>query len=220
LFVSALALSAAHASEAPRPQIDRELHRAAAETGVPYPLLSAVAYLESHWTMVQPDHEHAPIYGVMGLRDDPWFGSSLTRASELVGLPPAELKTNISANIRGAAYLIRALRERTAAQASTEFSEWKEAVLAYTGIPGEDDRELYWEDLLRTLAGGVSRDGIQIDARAALRSFLQGKTVEGGDGLKIDWDPSPNFTPGSIKQKYVVIHTTQGTPRPKQARTT
>src|SRR5262245_55537021 len=77
-----------------RPIIDRELHRAAAETGVPYPLLAGIALLESHWTMVHPmatavatvgnEDEHAPIFGVMGLRDDSWFGSSLIKASRLV----------------------------------------------------------------------------------------------------------------------------------------
>src|SRR5206468_592147 len=72
-------------------------------------------FVESHWVQRVPDNndgEHQPpTYGVMGLRDDNYFGHSLKQAAKLIKTKPAKLKaTNAAgalANIRGAAALLR-----------------------------------------------------------------------------------------------------------------
>jgi hypothetical protein len=205
----------AHA-QAPRATIQRELRAAASETGVPYELLAGIAFLETRWSLPgkRGDGEHAPVFGVLGLRDDDWFGSSLGRAAALAGVSKATARTDLHAGIRGAALLLRELELATDAGGlgSTDLTRWKAAVLRYTGIPDGEDQELYWEDLLGVLARGYQRSGIQFAGNERLRRSLvqPRKTVLAPEPQAIDWDPSPNFTPGSIVQKYVVIHATEG----------
>src|SRR6478672_937628 len=72
-----------------------KLHAASDASGVPYPLLSAIAYIESRWVHRVPDPmdtEHAPSFGIMGLRDNAWFGSTLSQAAGVAGVSKEKLE--------------------------------------------------------------------------------------------------------------------------------
>src|SRR5258706_9009748 len=95
LAVSAFARDVDLANEAR--QMDRVFADAARESGVPAELLRAIAYVETRWTQrtpgaLQGDDAPPPSYGVMGLRDDDWFGHSLVDAAAMIGRTPEELK--------------------------------------------------------------------------------------------------------------------------------
>ena len=72
---------------ASRTALEPYFEEAASEFGVPAALLKAIAYVESKWLQIVPDEtdtHHQIVYGVMGLRDDDWFGHSLLEAARLV----------------------------------------------------------------------------------------------------------------------------------------
>src|SRR4051812_48459977 len=75
----------------------RAFRDAAREFQVPVSLLHSIAYAETRWNHLLPqkpaagaelEQEHPPgAYGIMGLRDDDWFGHSLSRAAGLIHQP-------------------------------------------------------------------------------------------------------------------------------------
>lgn len=64
--------------------------------------------------------------GVMGLHDDPHFGSSLGLAAALIGRTPEELKGDPTLNIRGAAALLRHFSG--GATRATPLEEWEDDI--------------------------------------------------------------------------------------------
>jgi hypothetical protein len=214
-----LCLSASSAQAEPaasREWIAGELKAAAEAAGVPFEVLAAVAFVESRWTHLVPDaHDghHARAFGAMGLRDDAWFGSSLSRAASLMGLTKSELKRSPSAAIRGGALVLADLQRRLnpSHARSRDPLAWRRAVESYPGIPGAEERQLYWKDVLRVLALGHTGTGIHLPGNPRLRQrsdTIQALRPEPTPDP--EWDPSPNFTPGAVNPRYVVIHTTQG----------
>ena len=90
-----------HSTEAE--QLDPMFERAGEEFGVPSDLLRSIAFVESRWTNHVPFVEEGGVpasYGVMGLRDDDWFGHSLRDAAAMIGRTPDELKHDPELNIR------------------------------------------------------------------------------------------------------------------------
>ncbi len=79
---------------------------------VPIDILKSIAYTETRFSHVIPDDSHEACsgmphsYGIMGLKDDDWFGHSLLEAANLIGATPEMLIYNYELNIRGAAALL------------------------------------------------------------------------------------------------------------------
>lgn len=213
-----------------RGSMDLVFRQASRESGVPLRLLQAIAYVESRWRHAVPEagtqdgHDHQRAYGVMGLRDDSWFGSSLVEAARLLHQPPEALIQSAQLNIRGAALLLARLRDTTpSAEGSTtpdsdDLSAWAQAVSRYSGIPTIDEARSYVREIFLTLREGVSaKNGVFIAPAGpeALAlgpwDFAENPSDEPqGEFPGSVWDPSPNITPGAIRPSHIIIHTTQG----------
>ncbi|MEK7249582.1 MAG: hypothetical protein AAB209_04080, partial [Bacteroidota bacterium] len=76
-----------HGSAQPEQNLVPVFESAAREFNVPASLLKGIAFVETRWMHVRPetsfdsDRHMPPAYGVMGLRDDEWFGHSLIGAA-------------------------------------------------------------------------------------------------------------------------------------------
>lgn len=86
---------AAIGTAAQRPDLNASFARASQEFGVPLEIVRAVAYVSSGGVQRQPSTatDRPAAYGVMGLRDDDWFGHSVRDAAALLGVPPDVLRT-------------------------------------------------------------------------------------------------------------------------------
>jgi N-acetyl-anhydromuramyl-L-alanine amidase AmpD len=204
--------------------------QAANEFGVPADLLRSIAFVESRWTNHVPDvaEEGAvpPAYGVMGLRDDDWFGHSLRDAAAMIGRTPEELKSDPELNIRGTAALLAIL-----GRGATSLEEWEAAVAKLSGIPQDEVARIYTYDVFNSLRTGRASDDYSVRAhdvdleKIYGRQFLQQLsapmvTVQSGriasessDYGPALWNPaaSCNYTLGrTMAVTHVTIHTAEG----------
>jgi hypothetical protein len=211
----------------PRVQLEAGFEQAAREFDVPARLLQAISFAETRWHHALPQdqdllgHGHQRSYGVMGLRDDDWFGRSLIEAARLIGETPEKLKLDARANIRGAAAYLSLLRSRNLSLLGVErssLSSWATVVAQYSGIPGREESQTYVSDVFASLRNGVDLNGIFI-APASLRELpwgvydlpvAQDDPLGGGEFPGSDWDASPNITPKGTNPTHIIIHTTQG----------
>ena len=83
----AIALFASFGAIANAADLSASYERASREFGVPLEIVRAVAYVRSGGVQRQPStfSDRPPAYGVMGLRDDDWFGHTLRDANWLRG---------------------------------------------------------------------------------------------------------------------------------------
>lgn len=214
-------------------QMNRMFLRASAESGVPADLLRSIAFVESRWqsdNLPSSDNAGAPdmpaAYGVMGLRDDDWFGHSLRDAAAFIGRTPGELKDDPELNIRGAAALLAQL-----GRGAKSLEEWESAVAKYSGIPQPEIARIYTYDVFNSLRVGRSGEGYEIRPHAVDLEKIYGRpllqilsspmvTVRGGriasessDYGPALWNPaaSCNYTVGrTMAITHVTIHTAEG----------
>ncbi|CAN5475748.1 hypothetical protein BH11PSE11_BH11PSE11_21260 [soil metagenome] len=164
--------------------------QAAAEFNVPVELLQAIAYAESRWQPIVPKGKgrkngersievdwHAgempPSYGVMGLRNDTHFGTSLTQAAKLIREVPETLVTDTRANIRGAAALLAQYGDRKTRD--TPLEQWEEAVAKYSGIPEREIAELHTHEILSAIRDGRNSEHFRIRQRHVDLEKVYGK---------------------------------------------
>lgn len=198
---------------------------AGGEFSVPPTLLKAIAFVETRWAQVEPvpDHEAhmPPAYGVMGLRDDDWFGHSLPTAASLIGLDVSVLREDPASNIRGAAAYIGSLRDATTPKPEFgDLATWIPVIAAYSGIPQQDLRGSYIMSVFTILRDGYHEFGIDIApqdipfeqiARKVSEAYPPQAAPFSDDYGPAVWDPSPNFNSrGGVPITNVVIHDTEG----------
>lgn len=213
-----------------RDAVKADIAAAAGEFQVPRQLLESVAFIESHWTHRIPKppesiHQAPPSYGVMGLRNDDWFGHSLERSASLIGQSQEQLILDSHANIRGAAAYLRqlALDENVngghlvldaTTSNSTYLIPWVGVLMKYCGIPDQADARIYAAEVLKIAARGHHRDGISIEGTGELLispAVVSSWSVAPSDSFPgVHWDPSPNFTSARRNPSYIVIHVTEG----------
>ena len=231
-------------------QLDEWFDDAATEFSVPADLLRSIAFVESRWnpqtssplqhrrlaSAEETDSDEAPMpasFGLMGLRDDDYFGHSLVDAAALIGRTPAELRNDRQLNIRGAAALLAALGRENGARAALE--TWEAAVARYSGIPQSEIAHIYTYDVFNSLREGRSDDHYRVGAHPVDLTSIYGAqrlgvlsaqrvmmTVpssshhiksESADYAPALWNPaaSCNYTVGRTAAiTNVVIHTTEG----------
>jgi N-acetyl-anhydromuramyl-L-alanine amidase AmpD len=199
------------------------------EVGVPPAIMQGIAFVESRWAQVRPEDiadedRHMPAaYGIMGLRNDAWFGHSLLEAALLIGVTPETLKEGVVANVRGAAAL---LARSAAAQAirpdPARLETWLHVVASYPGIPQRHLRGLYAREVFKVLAEGYEYGGILIypqpvDSGSVNEQIEREYPTEQPFSLYSDdygpavWVPSPNFNSrAGTPITHVAIHVTQG----------
>ncbi|NUN08601.1 MAG: N-acetylmuramoyl-L-alanine amidase [Ignavibacteriaceae bacterium] len=196
---------------------------AAIRFGVPSEILKGVAFTESRFKHNVSIEGHSCInmpqsHGIMGLRDDHWFGNSLTVASSMLNISKERVATDIVFNINGAAAYLAHLAERHQAD-FYNLNSWKSVLENYSGIPQGDLREFYSFDVLKILHDGIDDEGLSIQPNRNIDLSVFGenvnpenkfKNIESEDYGPAVWSPSPNFTTGAINHVFSVVHTTQG----------
>ena len=169
---------------------ERWFDDAAAEFNVPVELLHAIAYAETRWTPIVPkgyakktsepvleverhEGDMPPSYGIMGLRNDTWFGTSLVQAAALIKESPNTLLTDSRANIRGAAALLAKLGNGK--DRFTPLEQWEEALARFSGIPQREIAEIHTYEILNAIHGGRSDEKYRIKQRAVDLEKIYGK---------------------------------------------
>ena len=208
---------------APQGVLEGVFARAGAEFNVPPTLLEAIGYVESHWDGRAGQPNDYAQYGIMGLAVPPG-GDSLVRAAALVGLPPATLQTNDSANIRGAAALLRSLAAETPAATAATLTPWYTVVAGYSGFADPLLARSYAYSVFTVLQEGV--EATTADGET-LRIAPSGKMTlpDAADPLQnapaTDDYPPAHWVPANANNfqlgrpygpvNFIVIHDTEGT---------
>jgi hypothetical protein len=190
---------------------------AAAEFNVPVELLQSMAYAETRWRPIVPkgqakkngedfqevdwhEGDMPPAYGIMGLRNDTYFGTSLNQAAALIREMPATLVTDTRANIRGAAALLAQYGNRKTRY--TPLEQWEDALAKFSGIPEREIAEIHTYEILTAIQSGREGKTYKIKQRPIDLEKVFGKeklrklsaariTIEFGDEhTKI---PGPDF---------------------------
>jgi hypothetical protein len=151
-----------------------EFQQAGTEFNVPSAILKGIAFAETRWSHIEyPEGDTVNWqgvphqYGIMALRDDDWFGHSLTDGARLIGKKPMEVRGDEFQNVRAAAAYLRSLYDREPrpeGTTETQLESWQNAVAKYCGIP---QQELAWQhtyDIFNTLSKGYNDFGIRMDA--------------------------------------------------------
>lgn len=204
--------------------LNNAFQSSAAKYNIPADILKSIAYTETRFNHVIPDESQPACsgiphsYGIMGLRNDDWFGHSLLDAANLIGATPQMLIYNYELNIRGAA----ALLSKYAIEMNinkNNLNEWKPVLEKYSGIPQEDVKEFYSFDAFKVLYEGTNTNGVSIKSHVEMNMQQFSEEVNPNNKLiniqsddypPAVWDPSPNYTSLSINQIFAVVHDTEG----------
>ncbi len=219
---------------------------ATAEFNVPTPILEAIGYVQTRWTQLtytaqeiesrSPDMQ-PPLFGVMGLRDDDWFGHSLDSAARLIGLPADSLKADAYQNIRGAAALLSEYRDeanRDSVTVTSALSSWSDVIARFSGIPQHDLAVDFAYNTLQYIQIGVNENGIVIPPQEInLNNFPEsvkeqglktkmtpppkeirktmGVAANAADYAGANWVGSPNYgSRNGAPIVFVIVHDTEG----------
>ncbi len=196
---------------------------------IPEDLLKAVAYEQTRFTnIIESDSdrssgEQPPLYGIMGLRNDDWFGHSLTEGAKLINQPPSLVATNESLNIEAAAALLSSIADSLKIDRSN-LNNWRPALEEFSGIPQDNLKPFFTFDIFKVLSDGTTLKGMDIPKYAEInmnqfstevnpnstkRSLR--KVEDQSDYPPAVWSPSPNYYhDGYFNQLFLVVHDTEG----------
>jgi hypothetical protein len=199
---------------------------AAERYDVPRDLLVALGYAETRLDAHGGAPSAAGGYGIMHLVSNPKL-HTLDEAATLTGLSRGALRTDATANITGAAAVLRSYADQTGlAPADREdIDKWYGPVARYGGAVAPSVARLYADAVYDLLATGFvagQGDAVAVPGRPVTprRGVLDQASGDVGT-LSTDYGPaawapaSPsNYTvanrPGSHPIRYVVVHITQG----------
>ncbi|MDB6027688.1 MAG: hypothetical protein JWM68_3911 [Verrucomicrobiales bacterium] len=154
--------------------------KAAKEFDVPVNLLEGIAFAETRWEHlvrrenIDFDCGMPPMYGIMGLWNNDYFGHSLILASDLIHEKPDVLKKDVFQNMRGGARLLKKIYDENPVPEWTkrgELESWFYAIVKYCGIP-ETDKEFSYQhalDVYEAMSQGYHSEGIGFDATSGLK---------------------------------------------------
>ncbi|HEY9166536.1 MAG TPA: Ig-like domain-containing protein [Candidatus Kryptonia bacterium] len=225
-------------------ELEKYFQSASGEFNVPQPILEGMAYIQTRWTQIsytpqelanRPSEAQPPSFGVMGLRDDNWFGHSLDSAARLVALSPDTLKSSAYENVRGAAALLAEYRDEaneTTKTVGEDLSSWSSVIARFSGIPQEDIAAEFAYHTLQYLQKGVNESGIYIPPQkvdltnfpASVKAkgmWMNQKSTRaeqpesiksgGADYPGAYWNPSQNYgSRAGAPIVFVIIHDTEG----------
>jgi hypothetical protein len=195
---------------------------AAQEFAVPQELLIAIAQTETGFYFVPglsgDAFEGQPAFGVMALR-----GERLARAASLARLPQSAVQSDLGANVRAAAALLRAEADAQGVR-GLALAGWADAVARFSGLPTPEQQAEYvaggvYQVLRRGLPDEVARlHGLNLPPQSELPALDPGPAAPGAGWQSAyysgaTWKPAPpsNFTNGrSATIELLVIHTCSG----------
>ena len=170
-------------------QYQQYFKEASNEFNVPVELLESIAYAETRWHPHVPkgklkksgepeveveSHHGMPIsYGIMGLRDDPHFGHSLTQGAALIRVTPEQAASDSRSNIRAAAALLAQYGNRKTRAFPLE--DWEEAVARYSGIPQREIAQIYSYEVYTAIRQGRGSDQYKVKQKHVEMERIYGK---------------------------------------------
>ncbi|MBV6513374.1 MAG: hypothetical protein FMNOHCHN_02905 [Ignavibacteriaceae bacterium] len=192
---------------------------------IPVNILKAVAFSETRGVHIINDEESHQsciglphVYGIMGLRNDHWFGKSVDKASEITGFTPDQITSDERINILAAAALLDFYAAERGINRNN-INNWKEVIESYSGIRQDAVKPLYSYEIFRVMKEGYISENLSIPVNQEIDLGIFPEYVKpGNDPVYIEsedygpavWDPSPNYTNGNISHQFSVVHTTQG----------
>ncbi|WP_320064468.1 N-acetylmuramoyl-L-alanine amidase [Micromonospora sp. RTGN7] len=222
------AAAPAAATASPSGALAAAFDRAAARYDVPRDLLVALGQAETRLDGHAGTPSASGGYGVMHLVSSP-RPATLEKAATLTGLAPAALRTEVGANITGAAAVLRSYADATGLGRAerADLNRWYEPIAQYGGAADPAVARLYADgvyDLLRSGFSAASGAALTVPGRpvAPQRGALSRASAAGGyETLSTDYGPAAwaaastsNYTvatrPSSHPVAYIVIHMTQG----------
>ncbi|MET7750462.1 N-acetylmuramoyl-L-alanine amidase [Micromonospora sp. NPDC005367] len=196
---------------------------AARRYDVPRDLLVTIGYTETRLDMNAGSVSASGGYGLMHLVSNP-ERHTLDEAAARTGLDPVALRTDPTANVLGAAAVLRAYADQAGltATARDDLARWYGPVARYGGAGTAVSARRYADAVFDVLRGGFTAErGETVAARAVTPQ--RGKLERAGDlgTLSTDYPPAAwapastsNYTvagrPASHQIDRVVIHVTQG----------
>jgi hypothetical protein len=164
-------------------------NEASAEFNVPVELLEAIAYAETRWhphvpkgrlkkngepeVEVEAHDGMPPAYGIMGLRNDGYFGQSLVQGAALIRVTPEEAASDTRTNIRAAAALLSQYSARKTRAFPLE--DWEDAVAKYSGIPQREIAQIYTYEILTSIRQGRSSGEYKVSQKHVEMEKVYGK---------------------------------------------
>jgi hypothetical protein len=138
---------------------------AARKWNVPWQVLMAVGWVESHWEQRDGMPSTDFGYGIMHITDRP--DGTMARAVQLTGLSNDRIRADIGANIEaGAALLYDIYRQSPSSKGRTgNLTEWYAAVAAYSGAQDPFVRDQYAQQvfsIIKTGSSAVLQSGEQV----------------------------------------------------------
>ncbi len=205
---------------------------------VPVDLLKSVAYAETRMMQIIPEPTDdascmnmPKAYGIMGLRDDDWFGHSLTEGAKIINASVNDVKNDVKLNIKAAAALLSKYAYELNVIDRNNISAWRPVLEKYSGIPQKEIKPFYSFDVFKVMNEGTKINGVKINSHQEINMAQFGEDVNPKNKLKnieksessnsslnsqsVDyppafWDPSQNYTANAISQKFLVVHDTEG----------
>jgi N-acetyl-anhydromuramyl-L-alanine amidase AmpD len=205
---------------------------ASARYGVPHDLLVALGYAETRLDGHAGQPSAANGYGVMHLVSNPKL-RTLDEAATLTGLDRGALRTDLRANVTGAAAVLRSYADAAGLTAAerADIDRWYPVVARYGGASSPQVARLYADAVYDLLAAGFTATtgdgsvGVAARSVAPKRGELADVAplgTDGGIGIQsTDYGPaawvpahSTNYTaasrPSTYPINYIIIHVTQG----------
>ncbi|MEP7219870.1 MAG: N-acetylmuramoyl-L-alanine amidase [Bacteroidota bacterium] len=223
ILAVALIVSGKIARAQPASVVRALLDDAAERFDIPRPLLYGIAYAESRWKDSPADVPDTSCdgmpraIGIMGLRDDRWFGHSL-RAGIADGISPEEAAASTEKNIATGARYLSSLFSGTDRR---DLREWIPAIERYSGIPESQEplRMLHVDGVFELIRGGWSTGDMTVapqpvptlDREAIINGLRAMGMSAAGDYSGAQWQPSPNFSSrNGTAITAIAIHDTEG----------
>jgi hypothetical protein len=207
---------------AEKPDTTDAFAAAADEFDVPRDLVVAVGYGESRLDMHAGKPSQDNGFGVMHLVSNP-ARHTLAQAATATGASEHALKTDVTANIRGGAAVLRAMADKQGLDAADRdrLGAWYPVVASYGGATVPLTQRLYADtvyDLLGSGLSAVAPTGERITVAAQAVAPDRGALATMGATLAPDfpgaiWNPADpaNYASGRAETiSQVVIHVTQG----------
>jgi hypothetical protein len=164
-------------------------NEASSEFDVPVELLQAIAYAETRWhphvpkgqlkkngepeVEVEPHAGMPPSYGIMGLRNDSYFGQSLVQGAALIRATPEQAASDTRTNIRAAAALLSQYGARKTRAFPLE--DWEDAVAKYSGIPQREIAQIYTYEILTAIRQGRESGEFKVGQKHVEMEKVYGK---------------------------------------------
>ena len=208
--------------------ITNSFDKAAQKYNVPVDLLKSISYSETRFSnIIEKPEDRGPnqqpaVYGIMGLRNDDWFGHSLTEGAKIIGASPERVAINEELNIEAAAALLSAIADSLNIDRSN-LNNWRPVLEKFSGIPQTDVKPFYSYGVFDAMSKGEKLKGIAIAQHnditmSQFPDYVSPKvkkqkvrSVQSADYPPAVWEPSPNYySDSNFHQLFLVVHDTEG----------